>query len=84
MITLTHPLQTVDGWELQRQFFPSEVDHPLPMSQRYQTYCGQNAPLAPVTASQNVFLIQALVPTIGQGYVVKVEFIDNPAREYTV
>lgn len=71
-------LATVDGWETQGQFFPSDEDHSLPMDLRYKTYCGVKSPKRIFSAHQNAALIQFRVPRAGEGFRIKVSFPDNP------
>lgn len=68
----------VDGWEMNGQFFPPPSDHHLSLDERYMTYCGQSKPRKILVSSQNVLLIQNRIPVAGQGFTIKVNFIDNP------
>ncbi|XP_060076608.1 corticotropin-releasing factor-binding protein-like [Ylistrum balloti] len=68
----------VDGWEMNGQFFPPPADHHLRLEQRYMTFCGQSKPRKVLLSSQNVLLIQNRIPVQGQGFTVRVNFIDNP------
>ncbi|KAH9518107.1 hypothetical protein DERF_008704 [Dermatophagoides farinae] len=71
-------LSVVDGWELMGQFFPSVEDHPIPRDARYHEFCGHIKPKKIFRMSQNVGLIEYRIPTIGQGFTVRIRFIDNP------
>ncbi|KPM09954.1 crhbp corticotropin-releasing factor binding protein-like protein, partial [Sarcoptes scabiei] len=71
-------LSIVDGWELMGQFFPSVEDHPLPRDSRYQEFCGDNNPKRAFLMSQNVGLIEYRIPIAGEGYTVRVRFLENP------
>lgn len=74
----------VDGWELNGQFFPSNLDHRLKKAERYKELClnrthglvGQKFRL-----SQNVGLIQFRILNPFEGFKVRVKFIDNPKRK---
>ncbi|XP_050398218.1 corticotropin-releasing factor-binding protein [Patella vulgata] len=70
-------LALVDGWELQGEYFPSPFDHKRPLEERYQTLCGNSKPHKKYISSQNVALIQFLIPSPGQSFKVKVRFIPN-------
>lgn len=74
-------LSIVDGWELMGQFFPSVEDHPLPRDSRYQEFCGDNNPKRAFLMSQNVGLIEYRIPIAGEGYTVRVRFLENPKRK---
>lgn len=71
-------VSAVDGWEMNQEFFPSPVDHELSLEERYKTYCGIHRPSKVYVASQNVALIQHLIPVAGQGFKVKVKFVNTP------
>lgn len=71
-------LAVVDGWETQMQYFPGEYDSPLPMEERYKTYCGKNTPSKTILASQNVALLQFRIPKAGQGFRLFARFLKNP------
>ncbi|CAG5129935.1 unnamed protein product, partial [Candidula unifasciata] len=67
----------LDGWELDFEIFPSDEDHPHPMSLRYLSFCGKSTPEAQYTSKQNVAQIQFIVPKEGQGFQVKINFNAN-------
>lgn len=67
----------LDGWELDFEIFPSDEDHPHPMSLRYLSFCGRSVPGAQYTSKQNVAQIQFIVPREGQGFQVKINFNAN-------
>ena len=73
-------MQLVDGWETQNQFFPSDMDHPLPFEMRYQTFCGKKSPTV-FLSSQNVALIQHKIPVKGQGFRINIRLLQNDERE---
>ncbi|XP_054280444.1 corticotropin-releasing factor-binding protein [Macrosteles quadrilineatus] len=68
----------VDGWEMNGQFFPSADDHPKPMSERYQEFCGSRQPKTVFLSSQNAGLVQYKVPKRGRGFSFHVRYIRNP------
>ena len=71
----------IDGWELNGQFFPSELDHALPREKRYMEFCGSSPPSTKYVTNQNVGLIEFRIPTPGQGFRVLVKFHENPMRK---
>ena len=77
-------LQVVDGWELQGELFPSPEEVEGGLDAQYKTFCGAAAPPTLFTSSQNVALVQFRVPRAGQGFRVRVRFLRNPEREYSV
>ncbi|XP_049770633.1 corticotropin-releasing factor-binding protein [Schistocerca cancellata] len=68
----------VDGWELNRQFFPSLEDHPKPLELRYREFCGTRKVKEVFRSSQNAALIQYRVPQRDKGFSFTVRFIKNP------
>lgn len=78
----------VDGWELNGQFFPSNQDHKLKKSERYKELClnRTDALIGPkkFRLSQNVGLIQFRILNAYEGFKVRVKFIDNPKRKYSI
>jgi hypothetical protein len=89
--------QLFDGWELNREMFPAEEDHPLPMRRRFIETCseapamfagGNAAGGAPpkrksLMTNQNAAMAQFRVPQRSRGFSITVRFPRNPAREYT-
>ncbi|KAK7865767.1 hypothetical protein R5R35_002095 [Gryllus longicercus] len=67
----------VDGWELNRQFFPSPEDHPKPLHLRYREFCGQRRVKEIFTSSQNAALVQFRVPSRARGFSFTVRFLKN-------
>ncbi|KAJ9600287.1 hypothetical protein L9F63_009424, partial [Diploptera punctata] len=67
----------VDGWELNRQFFPSPQDHPKPFNTRYKEFCGQRKVKQVLESSQNAAVIQYRLPARGKGFSFTVRFIKN-------
>jgi len=74
-------LTVFDGWELRGQFFPGVEDHPIPRNARYHEFCGHIKPRKPFKMSQNVGLLEYRIPNAGQGFVVRVKFVENPKRK---
>jgi hypothetical protein len=73
--------QFVDGWELNHQFFPSLEDHPKPLNQRYQEFCGQHKVKEVLESSQNAGLVQYRMPGRGRGFSFTLRFLRNPTRK---
>ena len=73
-------LSVIDGWELNGQFFPGVEDHPLPRNARYHEFCGPIKPRRRFVMSQNVGTVEYRIPSAGQGFVVRVRFVQNPKR----
>lgn len=72
-------VSVVDGWELNGEVFPSEIDHRLPLKQRSTEFCGKNIGMKRTFASsQNVAVIQHRIPKAGKGFTVLARFIKNP------
>lgn len=71
-------LSVIDGWELNGQFFPGIDDHQLPRNSRYHEFCGHIKPRKTFKMSQNVGLIEYRIPNAGQGFMVRVRFVENP------
>lgn len=73
----------VDGWELNGEVFPSEIDHRLPLKQRSTEFCGKNIGMKRTfVSSQNVAVIQYRIPKAGKGFTVLARFIKNPRRKF--
>ncbi|XP_055330275.1 corticotropin-releasing factor-binding protein-like [Paramacrobiotus metropolitanus] len=67
----------LDGWEQEGYVFPPKHDvhgHHL----RYETFCGIKQPKGTFLSSGNMALIQYHLPTPGNGFVVRVQFVKNP------
>lgn len=81
--------QFFDGWELNKHFFPNELDHHLPLQQRFHEFCNHNAewPFRQLRrrfrSTQNAALLQYLVPIRGS-FVATVKFFENPERKYLI
>ncbi|XP_059141556.1 corticotropin-releasing factor-binding protein-like isoform X4 [Physella acuta] len=67
----------IDGWELDNELFPSDVDHPDPLALRYLTYCGKEVDPQAYTTKQNVAQVQFVVPELGGGFSISVNFLHN-------
>ena len=75
-------LSVVDGWELNGQFFPGVHDHEVPREARYHEFCGPIKPRKKFRLAQNVGLLEYRIPTPGQGFIVKVKYVENPKRRF--
>ncbi|KOC67915.1 Corticotropin-releasing factor-binding protein [Habropoda laboriosa] len=72
-------VSVVDGWELNGEVFPSEMDHRLPLKQRSSEFCGKNIGVKRTfTSSQNVAVIQYRIPKPGKGFTLLARFLKNP------
>nr|XP_034190686.1 corticotropin-releasing factor-binding protein [Osmia lignaria] len=72
-------VSVVDGWELNGEVFPSEIDHRLPLKQRSTEFCGKNVGMKRTfVSSQNVAVIQYRIPKAGKGFTLLARFIKNP------
>ncbi|XP_026674665.1 corticotropin-releasing factor-binding protein [Ceratina calcarata] len=75
-------ISVIDGWELNGEVFPSEMDHRLPMKQRNVEFCGKNiATKRTFTSSQNAAVIQYRIPKASKGFTVTARFVKNFRRE---
>ncbi|VVC40172.1 Hypothetical protein CINCED_3A011171 [Cinara cedri] len=68
----------VDGWELNGQLFPNELDHQLPIEDRFFEMCGSKKPKQVFKSSQNAALIQYRVPRRDSGFSFYVSVVNNP------
>lgn len=69
------------------KYFPTEVDHHLPLGQRVHEFCNNNAewPFQQLRkrfrSSQNAALLQYRIPVRGS-FVATVKFFENPQRKF--
>ncbi|XP_011297121.1 corticotropin-releasing factor-binding protein [Fopius arisanus] len=70
-------VSVVDGWELNGELFPSPTDHPIPLNERFDEFCGDYASKTYVS-TQNAALIQYRIPMKGKGFSVFVRSHRNP------
>ncbi|KAG6803151.1 corticotropin releasing hormone binding protein [Apis mellifera caucasica] len=69
----------IDGWELNGEVFPSEMDHQLPLKQRSSEFCGKNIGMKRIfTSSQNIAVIEYRIPKSGKGFSLFARFLKNP------
>ena len=64
--------------------FPSEYDHAKPLPKRSVDVCGKKGKLARgvrFVSGQNAALVQYYVPRAGDGFSIRVTFLDNPRRK---
>ncbi|XP_043507002.1 corticotropin-releasing factor-binding protein isoform X1 [Frieseomelitta varia] len=72
-------ISVVDGWELNGEVFPSEMDHRLPLKQRISEFCGKNIGVKrSFTSSQNAAVIRYRIPKPGKGFTLFARFLKNP------
>ncbi len=72
----------VDGWEMGGEYFPSPDDHPLALTDRVISECGNRQTKKLFVSSQNAALVQYRVASHGQGFSLRVRYPKNPKREY--
>ncbi|MBN3322736.1 CRHBP protein, partial [Atractosteus spatula] len=71
-------IKAFDGWILKGEKFPSSVDHPLPLYERYVDYCETGSMRRVVRSSQNVAMLFFRMRTAGSGFTITVKKINNP------
>ncbi|XP_076636932.1 corticotropin releasing hormone binding protein isoform X2 [Colletes latitarsis] len=72
-------ISIVDGWELNGEIFPSEMDHRLSLKQRNSEFCGKSMGMKrTLVSSQNVAVIRYRIPVAGKGFTVLARFVNNP------
>ncbi|XP_028313710.1 corticotropin-releasing factor-binding protein-like [Gouania willdenowi] len=71
-------IKMFDGWVLKGEKFPSAVDHPLPVHERYTDFCSSTAPRTSSRSSQNVAMIFFSIHSPGNGFTLTVRKLHNP------
>ncbi|XP_032679233.1 corticotropin-releasing factor-binding protein [Odontomachus brunneus] len=72
-------LAVIDGWEMDGEIFPSEADHPLPMKERVNEFCGKSRWYKRTfTSSQNAAILQYRIPMRYKGFVITARYPKNP------
>jgi len=71
-------LSMVDGWEMGGEYFPSPDDHPLALTDRVISECGNRQTKKLFVSSQNAALVQYRVASHGQGFSLRVRYPKNP------
>ncbi|XP_078041677.1 corticotropin releasing hormone binding protein [Augochlora pura] len=72
-------ISALDGWEMDGEVFPSEMDHRLPLKQRISEFCGKNIGVKrSFVSSQNVAVVRYRIPKPGKGFTVLARFLKNP------
>lgn len=66
---------------MNQQYFPSPEDHDKLIEDRLRNLCGQLTTKTFVS-SQNVALIQHLIGMPGDGFMVRVRFLENLQRKF--
>lgn len=66
---------------MNQQYFPSPEDHDKSIEDRLNNLCGQLTTKTFVS-SQNVALIQHLIGMPGDGFMVRVRFMENLQRKF--
>ncbi|XP_025156063.1 corticotropin-releasing factor-binding protein [Harpegnathos saltator] len=71
-------LAVIDGWEMDGEIFPSEADHPLPMKERINEFCGKSKWYKRTfKSSQNAAILQYRIPMRGKGFVISARYPRN-------
>ncbi|KAK6492464.1 corticotropin-releasing factor-binding protein-like [Huso huso] len=71
-------IKVFDGWIMKGETFPSSLDHPLPIYDRYIDYCETGRLRQAVRSSQNVAMLFFRIHTPGSGFTVTIKKISNP------
>ncbi|XP_029999186.1 corticotropin-releasing factor-binding protein-like [Sphaeramia orbicularis] len=71
-------IKMFDGWVLKGEKFPSNLDHPLPMHQRYTDYCSSTAAGASSRSAQNVAMVFFRIHSHDSGFTLNVKKLHNP------
>ncbi|XP_066567806.1 corticotropin-releasing factor-binding protein [Amia ocellicauda] len=71
-------IKVFDGWILKGEKFPSSVDHPLPLYERYVDYCETGTMRRMVRSSQNVAMLFFRIHATGNGFSITVKKTINP------
>lgn len=66
-----------DGWVMKGEKFPSSLDHPLPLFERYVDYCG-SASRKSLRSSQNVAMLFFRIHNTGSSFTVTIRKHINP------
>ncbi|KRT86115.1 hypothetical protein AMK59_1607, partial [Oryctes borbonicus] len=68
----------LDGWELNRQVFPTPEDHPKPMSARTFEFCGRRKIKETFRSSQNAAMLLYRMPEMGSSFSFSIRYVKNP------
>ncbi|KAK9731876.1 Corticotropin-releasing factor binding protein (CRF-BP) [Popillia japonica] len=68
----------LDGWELNRQVFPTPEDHPKPMSARTFEFCGRRKIKETFRSSQNAAMLLYRMPELGASFSFSIRYVKNP------
>ncbi|KAJ8380395.1 hypothetical protein SKAU_G00011730 [Synaphobranchus kaupii] len=71
-------LKVFDGWFLKGEKFPSNEDHPAPLSERYVDYCDTGVLRRTIRSSQNVAMIFFRIHAPESGFTITVKKLVNP------
>ncbi|XP_030623796.1 corticotropin-releasing factor-binding protein [Chanos chanos] len=71
-------IKMFDGWVMKGEKFPSALDHPLPLYERYVDYCETGAAQRTVRSSQNVAMIFFRLHHPGSSFTITVRKLPNP------
>ena len=69
-----------DGWELNGNVFPGEADHTMSLEMRSRAHCSGlgAATNKKFRSNQNAALVSFKIPTLGQGFKIRVSYHPNP------
>ncbi|XP_028852808.1 corticotropin-releasing factor-binding protein-like isoform X2 [Denticeps clupeoides] len=70
-------VKVFDGWVLNGEIFPSKLDHPLPLRERYVDYCASSM-RDRVWSSQNVAMMFFRIHTAGRGFSITLRKMTVP------
>ncbi|XP_059214060.1 corticotropin-releasing factor-binding protein isoform X2 [Centropristis striata] len=67
-----------DGWVMKGEKFPSSLDHPLPLYERYVDYCDSGSARRSVRSNQNVAMVFFRIHNAGSSFTLTVRKHINP------
>ena len=73
-----------DGWELNGNVFPGHEDHHLTLEERSRALCSGSGAKTKFVSSQNAALVSFNIPTVGQGFKIRVTYHPNSDSKNTL